>query len=560
MRKVNIGIRLAFACGGATVMLVIMLWMANSRMQTMNSVMRGVMENEVTVLQDLMFVEEIMLDSSRIVAQYTLAKDVAARRALAAELDQHVPRINELMKFLDAHITSGQELAILDRAKVIRKDYLESRQTVRKLVEAGNQEAALEVLQNRHLPLMAAYSHEWVELAKLQRKQVQDAQAHSQRVYATSRDQMITISLFAIIFTCVLSVLIARSITRPVRNTLELAANIAAGDLRNEIDLGSRDEMGKLQTAMKRMSDQLAEVISEVGAGADSVFLAAAQLSSSSQSLSQGTSEQAAALEETSASLDQMNSSIMQNANNSRTVEQMAMSGVKQATRSGDAVVKLVGAMDSIAEKITIIEEIAYQTNLLSLNAAIEAARAGEHGKGFAVVASEVRKLAERSRTAAKEITGIAASSVTAAEDAGRMLAELVPSISKTAEMVQEVAAASREQASGVAQISKAMGQVDELTQRNASAAEELSSTAEELSAQAEALQDMIAFFRLPGSEHQPGRRARRAEVGAPLSRLAHAVPYPSLRSLRRPGSRRPGQDRVPVFSDSDRNIRRNLP
>jgi methyl-accepting chemotaxis protein len=162
-------------------------------------------------------------------------------------------------------------------------------------------------------------------------------------------------------------------------------------------------------------------------------------------------------------------------------------------------VTETLTAMQAIAEKISIVEEIAYQTNLLALNAAIEAARAGEHGRGFAVVATEVRKLAERSQSAAKEIGGLTSSSVKVADRAGAALAELVPAIQKTAELVQEVAATSREQAAGVTQMNKAMGQVDQVTQRNALAAEELSSTAEGLASQAQALQQLLAFFRVDG-------------------------------------------------------------
>jgi methyl-accepting chemotaxis protein len=192
-----------------------------------------------------------------------------------------------------------------------------------------------------------------------------------------------------------------------------------------------------------------------------------------------------------------MSASITQTASNAGQTEQVALQGGRDAEESGAAVSQTVGAMTTIASKISIIEDIAYQTNLLALNAAIEAARAGEHGRGFAVVATEVRKLAERSQVAATEINELAEGSVGVAKQSGSRLADLVPAIRKTAQLVQEVAAASREQAAGVAQINRAMAQVDDVTQRNASAAEELASTAEELSAQAESLQQLVAIFRV---------------------------------------------------------------
>lgn len=272
------------------------------------------------------------------------------------------------------------------------------------------------------------------------------------------------------------------------------ADRFSRGDLSSLVKPRSQND--RLGAAWAHMSSQLSVTIENARAASASVSLAAQQLTSSSNALSNGTAQQAASVEETTASLEQMSSSINQNADHSRNLEQMAMKGAQDAEDAAGSVFETVQAMKTIAERIGIIRDIAYQTNLLALNAAIEAARAGEQGRGFAVVAAEIRRLAERSQTAAKQISELTSNSLGVAAMSGQKLGQLAPSIRRTADVVQELAAASAEQAAGVGQMNRAMAQVDQVTQQNASASEQLSATAEELKQQAESLEQVLGFFK----------------------------------------------------------------
>jgi methyl-accepting chemotaxis protein len=373
-----------------------------------------------------------------------------------------------------------------------------------------------------------AASDQLVELLELKSEKLREAEAHVASVYNSSKTILFGILAAMVVIAATAATWIVMGIYRQLGGepayAQDVLRQIAGGDLGVEVRKRPGDR-SSLLAALTEMTDRLKSVVGDVTAASRSVAAGSEEMSASSEQLSQGAVEQASSTEETSASVEQMAANIKQNAENTSRTESIARQAAGDAETSGKAVGDAVKAMETIAEKIMVVQEIARQTDLLALNAAVEAARAGEHGRGFAVVASEVRKLAERSQEAAAEISGLSDETVRSAQSAGDLLQKLVPDIQKTAELVSEISASNNELNAGASQISEAIQQLDTVTQQNTSASGELSSAAAELSDQAGRLQRTISYFRLEGAAEGSAApwqaqgtghaRARSAEKGA---------------------------------------------
>lgn len=359
---------------------------------------------------------------------------------------------------------------------------------------------AKNIYQNETLPYLDSLGRYFNEAIDLTIK-VSD-QAHLEMLATASKTQLFIeiIALFAILLAVIISIISTRSVLENVKLGVNYAQEVSGGNLSAKLAANSRDEIGLLLNAFKNTVDKISEIVATVNISTETMSTAAEQLSNVSQEMSQWSSQQAASIEEVSSSMEQMAANIDQNSDNAKQTEKIALLAEENMQVVGKTATDSSKSVKEIADKITIITEIAFQTNLLALNAAVEAARAGEHGRGFAVVAAEVRKLAERSKLAAEEIIALSRRTVETSEHSAQLITNLIPEINRTAKLVQEITAASIEQSGGANQINTAIQQLNQATQQNAAAAEAVATSSEELSGQSATLSAIIGFFKIDQS------------------------------------------------------------
>ena len=554
--------KLAWGFGLAGLILVLISTLSIQRFRSLGEMVNIVIHDRYAKVEQVFVIVEHQNMQARYLRNAILAaKQPEKMEAWLTKVDQEAAANAAVIDKLAPLIRSEKGLGLFDALKSSRDSYAASRTELTKILRSGKVDEAGEYLLTEFQKPQLAYFQAAEALVHYQEDLMHKDSEKMEADIANAIYVIAGLTAVALAIAVAISIFIARSITVPMSQAVRIASSVSQGDLSTSIQVNSTDETGQLLTALKTMQTELIRLVRQVRQSSDSVANASAEIAQGNQDLSARTGSQASALEETAATMEELSSQVKHNADSARQANQLAASASAIAARGGEVVGRVVHTMKDIndssrkiADIISVIDGIAFQTTLLALNAAVEAARAGEQGRGFAVVASEVRSLAGRSAAAAKEIKNLINASVERVEhgaalvdDAGSTMTEVVSSIRRVSDLVGEISSASDEQAAGAAQIGEAVTEMDQATQQNAALVEEMAAAASSLRAQSSELVKVVAVFKLDAqgsgnnSQFKPGSGAVRAAARAPVAAHQSAErrsPPPASPKLRAPAQK----------------------
>jgi methyl-accepting chemotaxis protein len=511
MKNLKISQRLALGFGAMLTLLVLVLGVGLSNLDTLNNQLNTIVDSNnvkisaATELRDAQRVVSLRMRDILLVADpagiATADKQISDAWADCERLEAKLKKI----------MWREESKALLQKAVDARIGATPALEKTRQLGRENKNEEGLAVLRTQVLPLTTVWQKSVTAIIEQQTKINEADRTAAGEQSSRARLLLAGIGSIALLAAALIGWLISRSITRPMAAAVQVARTVASGDLSSRIEVTSNDETGQLLHALKDMNANLKTIVGQVRSGTDTIATASTEISSGNLDLSSRTEQQASALEETASSMEELTSTVRQNAENARQANQLARSASEVAVRGGAVVADVVRTMDAIhasagriVDIIGVIDGIAFQTNILALNAAVEAARAGEQGRGFAVVASEVRNLAQRSASAAKEIKALIDDSVSNVDEgsrlvgqAGTTMTEIVTSVQRVTDIMVEISSASQEQENGIEQINQAVSEMDSVTQQNAALVEEAAAASQSLQDQAAQLAQVVAVFKV---------------------------------------------------------------
>jgi len=541
MNNLKIGTRLALGFGLVLASMALMTAIGLWRMQAVAEATHAMMQQPLAKERMISDWYRLIHTSVRRTTAISKSSDPSLGPFFAEDAASSSQEVKELQQKVSALVESPEEQALLDSMEPTRKAYISSRDEIVKFKKDGQLEAADKVLQEKFIPAGNAYVDELKRLQDMQRASMDRHAAEIDGIYAASRTALVALGLVVLALGAAAAWWLTVGITRPLGRAVKIARTVADSDLSSEIEVVSRDETGQLLQALKDMNDSLGGVVGRVREGSDAIASATHEIASGNMDLSSRTEQQAGSLEETASSMEELTATVRQNADHAQQANQLAEQASAVAQKGGDVVARVVTSMDGInasarkiAEITSVIDGIAFQTNILALNAAVEAARAGEQGRGFAVVATEVRNLAQRSAAAAKEIKGLIDESVQQAGEgtalvtqAGDTMREVVQSVRRVTDIMGEISNASAEQSAGIEQVNQAIAEMDQVTQQNAALVEEAAAAAAALQDQAAVLAEVVAVFKL--------NRARPTLAGQSTGSVPRLAQASNVRKLARP-------------------------